>query len=337
MQLSVVFITRKSSSFVLLQQCLVNFDGMLDFVIGIEDISRFWQRVRLVWDQHRDARRFSVFPEHYCRKLNRPLNVSKEPPIWSCHVNSLSSINLSTKIWLRAGQVMDVRSVWNQSLHLPEMTANCSQTSHFPVATAMRHSRLDGKFPKACDVKPWDKYPDTINNTGKTEGSLKFRKYHEFRTFMKEINFLVFTKCEPLSISVFPPVDIFQLSNHVCRSLQGILANSVRQPRITVTNTPSAAHCHLQSLHSHNFCQDNHSDWFVKDSSRSIHQRYHVFDHAIWYEAICYQGLNWYQAMPSVMNTTECGIGKVTETNGLCHHAKDLIDFCCDFCRENVL
>jgi hypothetical protein len=91
--------------------------------------------------------------EDYCGKLNRLLKISKQRRICWCHIGFLFDRSLN-EIWSKTVQLMDVRPLWNSSLHLPEITAKYSQASPSRVVTVWKHSCSDWKIRKECDVKP---------------------------------------------------------------------------------------------------------------------------------------------------------------------------------------
>jgi hypothetical protein len=128
---------------------------------------------------------------------------------------------------------MNIRPLWNQSLHLPGVTVKYSATSPSRVVIVLKHNCWDWKVSKECDAMPWDKSPKTINNTGKASRSLKSRKCDEFNAFMRKIIFLISTKCKRSYLWVFPRLENFQSYDNVCWLFCQIVTKLVHHPRIT--------------------------------------------------------------------------------------------------------
>jgi hypothetical protein len=87
---------------------------------------------------------------------------------WIAHLNFETMADLLTPhwlslfdrslndIWSSTVQVMNIRPLWNQSLHLPGMTVRYCQTSPSRVVIVLKHNCWDWKASKECDAMRCD-------------------------------------------------------------------------------------------------------------------------------------------------------------------------------------
>jgi hypothetical protein len=229
MKLSPVFVARKSPFFSVVQHFLGNVDGILDFLIGIEDVleisatGEILVRSASCWSKSVRLPMKIIARNRIAHSISRTNGRFGDATLTLplCLIFQWNLIGSGAG----NGHQLAVKSIyalcWNDGELLLEIA--------FPCCHSYERQLFRLKDPERMRCDAMRQISGDNKEQKKKIQISEVSKYQEFIAFMRKIHSLIFTKGKWLCIWVFPPVDIFQSSDNVGRSFWKIVANSVHQ------------------------------------------------------------------------------------------------------------